>query len=528
MSEDAAPDAGWTTDRGWSVTADDDHDPDGDPTIAPADERPRLGGRLHPSVIAVWSVRGLAPLAAVWIASDAGDVVFGIMLLILLLGGSWMRWLRFTWRVERGHLVIERGLLQRTRRVIPLARIQAVQTVRKVQHRVFGVVGLRVEAIGGSETEGQLDALSVDLARDVQQALLRQEPAEQATTSTERADAGDRPVTSLVIDEAPPGTVIAQCPPARLLLAGLTGGRVGVAAALIGLAEQFYGQRIAETALSAPQRYGLRTALVFVALGIVAAFVLSVAATAVTYWDFTVRRDGGLLRLHRGLLDERRDTVPLTRVQTVTVEQNILRRAFGLAAVRMTVAGRAGDDAGVTGTLLPIGSLGQALRLVDEAWDHTDMTMVDLHPMPIAARSRRLVRAATVTVALTAAVWPFAGAGAALVASAAVAVLGTLVALASYRSLGWAVEGDVVMARSGWLVRRLSVTPVGALQSVRLSSSPFQRRRGLATLRLEIARSRGGRDPRLIDLTAADAGDLQARLAIETVRARSDVADPRR
>jgi putative membrane protein len=358
--------------------------------------------------------------------------------------------------------------------------------------------------------------------------LLRQEPAARPPTVAEAADAGDRPVTSLVLEEAPPGTVIARCTPGTLLLAGLTGGRVGVAAALIGLAEQFYGQRMAEAALSAPQRYGLRAALLFVALGIVAAFVLSVAATAVTYWDFTVRRDGGLLRLHRGLLDERRDTVPLTRVQTVTVEQNILRRAFGLAAVRMTVAGRAGDDAGVTGTLLPIGSLAQAMTLVDEAWDHANVTMVGLRSMPIAARSRRLVRAVVAAVALTAGVWPFAGAGVAVTTGVAVIVLGTLVALASYRSLGWAVEGDVVVARSGWLVRRLSVTPVGALQSVSLSSSPFQRRRGLATLHLEIARSRGARDPRLIDLAAADGDALLARLAAATVRTPSAVAEPLR
>jgi putative membrane protein len=488
----------------------------------------QLGGRLHPSVIAVWSVRGLVPLAAVWIASDPGDLAFGLGLAVLLLGGSWVRWLRFTWRIEPGQLVIEHGLLQRTRRVIPLARIQAVQTVRKVQHRAFGVVGLRVEAIGGSETEGQLDALPVDVARDVQRVLLGQEPTEPATAGVRSPAADDRPVTSLVLEEAPSGTVIARCTPGNLLLAGLTGGRVGVAAALIGLAEQFYGQRMAEAALSAPQRYGLRAALLFVALAIVGAFVLSVAATAVTYWDFTVRRDGRLLRLHRGLLDERRDTVPLTRVQTVTVEQNILRAAFDLAAVRMTVAGRAGDDAGVTGTLLPIGSLHQATALVDEAWDHTDVSRIALQPMPAAARARRLVRAVTAAAVLAAVAWPFAGSGPALTAGAVVLVLGTLVGVASYRSLGWAVAGDVVVARSGWLVRRLSVTPVAALQSVSLVSTPFQRRRGLATLRLEIARSRGGRDPRLIDLSADDGAALLTRLAEEAVHTRSAVAEPLR
>jgi len=482
---------------------------------ASATGAPDLGGRLHPSVIVVWSLRSLGPLVVILIASSAMERTFGLAALALVIVGAWIRWLRFTWRIEPGRLVIERGLFQRTRRVIPFARIQAVQTVRKIQHRAFGVVGLRVEAIGGSETEGQLDALDEALARRVQKVLL------------DRADAAGRPEpppsevaavpTGRAAAETPPGTVLAHCPPRRLLLAGLTGGRVGVAAAIIGLVQQAFGDNLTEVALAAPERLGITTAAVLVVAGIVVAFVVSVLATAVIYWDFTVRRDGTLLRLHRGLLDQRRDTVPIARVQSLTVEQNVLRRALGLAAVKMVVAGRAGDDGDMTSTLLPIGSRDDALRLVGELFDLADVDTVTLTPMPAGARDRRLARAAIVTAAAAAVTLIILGWPTGLVGmTAAVALIPA--ALASYRALGWAMHGDVVVARSGWLVQRLSVTPSTALQSVRLTSSPFQRRRRLASLRLEIARSRGALDPRLLDIAATNGTALLHRLATAAVR----------
>jgi putative membrane protein len=468
-------------------------------TAVAAPEGTLLHGRLHASVIALWTLQAFAPLAALWIASSAEQMVAFAGIAIALVS-SWVRWTRFRWRIDSDQLVIERGLLQRTRRVIPLERIQAVQTVRKIRHRVFGVVGLRIETVGGSETEGQLDALKPLTALEVQRALLRE-------TEISAAPSAD-----------PAGSVLARSTPRMLFIAGLTGGRVGVAAAILAFAEQFAGQRLTNAILSAPERYGVTVVVIIVLLGAVAAFVVSVIATAVAYWDFTVTREGDLIRLHRGLLDERRDTVPLTRIQALTVEENAVRRLLGLAAVKMVVAGRAGEDEGITDTLLPIAPRDEAFGLAREVLGIAGVDNVALQPMPPAARVRRLWRAAAVVTVITAAMlvlleWPLGLLG---LLTAGVAVPS---ALAGYRALGWHRDSHVVIARHGVLVRRTSVTPAHAPQSVRVSSSPFQRRRHLATLRLEIARTRRASDPRLIDLDASEAAQLQIGLA-DTVAAR--------
>lgn len=477
-------------------------------TVAQPGTRP-MEGRLHPSVIALWTLQAFAPLVALWIASSAERTIAGVAVGITLLS-SWVRWLRYRWRIESDQLIIERGLVQRTRRVIPLERIQAVQTVRKIRHRVFGVVGLRIETVGGNESEGQLDALRPELATRVQRRLLR-----TSADAAQPAAAG------------PEGAVLAQCTPKMLFVAGLTGGRVGAAAAALAFAQEFAGERIANAVISAPARLGITVLVLLVALGIAAAFAMSVVATALTYWNFTVTRDGDLIRLRRGLLTERHDSVPLARVQSLTVEENIVRRALGLAAVKMVVAGRAGQDEALTSTLFPIAQRAEAFALAGQLLGVDDLVERTLQPMPTAARTRRLIRAAVIIVVFTAITWVLLDWPLGLL-GAAVAVLALPAALGAYRALGWRYDGDVVLARHGWLVRHTSTTPVPAPQSVSVSSSPFQRRRDLATLRLEIARTRGAADPRLIDVHRKDAEGLQRTLIERQINgAAPDVPAPR-
>ncbi|HSK96634.1 MAG TPA: PH domain-containing protein, partial [Euzebyales bacterium] len=248
--------------------------------------------------------------------------------------------------------------------------------------------------------------------------------------------------------------------------------------------------------------------VVGVAVAIAVAFLLSVVATALTYWDFTVTRDGDIIRLRRGLLTDRRDSVPLRRVQSLTVEENVVRRAFGLAAVKMVVAGRAGSDEAVSSTLLPITLRAGAFTLAAQVLGIDGLDRAELRPMPAAARDRRLVRAVLAVAVATLATWLLLD-GALRLAGLSIALLAVPAALGSYRALGWHQDDRTVLARSGWLIRRTTITPVLAPQSVRVASSPFQRRRGLATLRLEIARTSAGSDPRLLDVHLDDAERLQ-------------------
>ena len=68
---------------------------------------------------------------------------------------------------------------------------------------------------------------------------------------------------------------------------------------------------------------------------------------------FTVTRDGDRLRIRRGLLQRSETAVPVRRIHGVRVVEGLLRRPFGLAALRVEVAGYAAEAAAAR-TLFPL------------------------------------------------------------------------------------------------------------------------------------------------------------------------------
>lgn len=463
----------------------------------PVGEPAGPGGRLHPAVMLIWPLGQAGPLLLLLVAGALPAPFVGALLAVSAVT-SVVRYLRFTWRVDEHTLIIEQGLLQRQRRVIPLERIQTVDLTRKLRHRLLGVVEVRVEAVGGGETEGRLDALAVGDGARLRTVLLRQR---------DRA-AGDGGGAGVPAPPTrPPSTgaqPLARLGPDRLVVAGLTGGRVGVAAALLGFLQQAFAERIDEVLQRAPALLGARGIVTVAVIAVLGAFALSIVATVVAYWDFTVTREDATLRIHRGLLEQRSDTLPLRRVQAVRVEENLLRRLLGFAAVKVDVAGRSGGEGRDTGILLPLGRRSEAFALAARILDCEELAAVDPAAMPRRARTRRIVRAVVLVALLTVpAVLVFDTAG---LLTALLVVPAVAAAVASYRALGHAELDAFVVARSGLLVRRTAFVLTARLQSLELTASPPQRWRRLATLDLQIARSPGvWSGPQLIDLDA-DAG----------------------
>lgn len=469
---------------------------------SPPEHHPELGGRLHPAAIVVKSFGQLIPLIFVVFAGP-----FGLPILVGLgsigLAVAALSWWRFTWRIEDGSLIIEQGLLERRRRAIPLSRIQSVETIRKLPHRIFGVVALRVESVGGSDSEGRLEALDPRQAEVVRAVLLRTRPRD------------DQP--GAASSRTPPGQVLHHLGIKELVKAGVTGGRVSVVAALLGVSQDFWFGRVFDSGFVQLDARTLDSFLagagILAALSVTAAivvFAISVFGTALAFWDFTLTQDDDSLWVRRGLIEQRSDTIPLRRIQAVRIEQNLVRRIFKLAAVKIEVAGRTGsaEQQRQTDVVLPIASMTAALALADRL-----VGGADLHPsiqaMPVGARSRRIIRAVVVSLLFC---LPGVLDIRLLLAGLVIIPLVAL-AIAGYRSLGWAASANHVIAQSGFWLRRRWVVPTAGVQSLKVSATPFQRRRQLASLTLEIARSGNAGDPVLIDLAATDANRLAGELA---------------
>jgi putative membrane protein len=455
--------------------------------------------RLHPAAIAVW-ITGIAsgfaiPLVVlVVLGGDRGPLFLSTLFGASAVIGSVIRWVRFSYRLDGGTLIVRGGLLQRWERTLPPARIQSVDVVQKLTHRVFGVVELRVEVVGGTGTEASLVALKPEEARDLRALLM--------------ADHGEG------FDTGQPALV--QMRPADLLLAGVTGGRVAVVAAMAAWAFQILPEgTFVETLdrLVGADRSDLATIVVIVGVLLLASVLISLVSTILVYWDFTARRQGDRLIITRGLLQTRRSIVPVARIQAIRIEENLIRRALGLASLRVLTAGygRGSGDEQQSSMLVPVAGRQRCLTLAEALLGSSGLHDAELLPSPRRALVRRLCLAAIVGVG--ALVLGSTLPRGALAAALPILPLATGFELLSWRALGHAFVGRHVVARSGALVRRTTVAREANIQHLVLRRSPTQRPFGIASVTLAIPKAATA----LVDVDREIAEERFANLAARLV-----------
>lgn len=482
----------------------------GPPGTSPAPP-PVVHGRLHPAAIVLGPAKQLTGLLAVIVGGAlAPGLGLQVGVLVVLAGaavaGGFVRWWRFSYALSATEIVLESGLLNRTRRVLPLDRLQSVDLARPLLHRLCGVVELRLEVVGGTGIEGRLDALPPAEAQWLRGRLLGR-------------DAGDAGTP-----EVPAGEVLVTTTPGRLVVAGLTGGRVSVAAALAGVAFQLGGDRVQGALEGLPAR-GLAVAAGLAVLVVLVVFAISVIATVVGLWGFRLERRGSSLVVRRGLLEQRLDTIPLRRVQAVLVEENLPRRVLGLATVRLIVAGREGrdqQDSAVVAMpldrrarahLLAADLIGLPASATGSTGSHAGRVPAGpvLTPAPGVARVPRLVPALVLPALLAAVVAGLAGPWGWGLAGLVVATVPW--ALDAWRNLGSARLPTHLVTRSGSALRRTTTVPLARLQIVTHRQGPLQRALHLADVELQIPRSAASGAPTLIDLPAGPAAALVADLS---------------
>jgi putative membrane protein len=454
--------------------------------------------RLHPAAIAVWIsglVGGFAvPLVIlVFLGGEGGPLTFTIVAGSLAVIGSLIRWARFWYRLDGRTLIVRGGLLQRWERTLPPARIQSVDVVQKLTHRLFGVVELRIEVVGGQSTEAPLVALLPEEAKQLR-ALLMADVAEE--------DAHARPEPPLV-----------RMRPRDLLLAGVTGGRVAVVAAIAGWAFQVLPQDTFVRTLdrlAGTNRSDLETLLLVIGALLVASVVISLATTVIVYWNFTAERRDDRLIVTRGLLQTRRSVIPVARIQAVRVEENLIRRAFGLAALRVLTAGygKGSGDEQQTSMLVPVAVRARCLAVAEAVMGSDGLPGAAVHPAPPRALIRRVSLAAILGVGAIA-VGLALPEERALVAALPVLPLAVGFEFLSWRGLGHAFVGRHVLMRSGALLRRSTLADRANVQHLILRRSPTQRFFGLASVTLAIPKASAS----LIDVDREVAEDRFAELA---------------
>lgn len=421
-----------------------------------------------------------------------GNLVLIGLFFVLGAARTVVHFLTLRYRVHEGKLEIRSGLLARSHRVIDPGRIQNMEIVQNVFHKLAGLVELRVETAGEAGVEGLLSAIGVSEARALRAQLYRP---------------GAKP------DEVERAEVLHAVSMLELVGYGVSAGRVGAAVLMFGFAMEVLGplSPVAVQNAVGELRPGAAGGLLLLALA--GAYVVSVGGSILRYYGFRLLRGPDGIRLAGGLLTRRRIEIPVSKVQVVRVEEPWVRRAMGFGTIHIeTAAVGLPEDASAAEGMIP-------MVATEELTDMARLVLPRLECDPWAdpllpAAPRALVRAllgATVrwSFLATIAAWFFESKLPFLVVP-----IGLALAALDWSRQGWRVLPATIVTRTGFLTRRTWILHRDKIQSLHLHQGPILRWQRLAQVEVWVAGTR----ITLPDLREADASRVYAELVAGATR----------
>jgi putative membrane protein len=391
---------------------------------------------------------------------------------------------------------------------VPYLRIQNLDTSRNVVHRLLGVTNVRVETGGGSEPEATISVLD-DKAFDEMRRRVFEGRARAGGPEPGPSTKEQEPRTKAT----PPDETLTllHLPLRELLLHGFLENRglilIGAAYGALwqfGLPRAVWERltagwdapRLVNEALQEVES-GHAVTIVQVAIliaGLVGILVLvrlvSMAWAAARLYDFRLSLAGQDLRAEYGLWTRVSTRIPLPRVQTLTVRETPLQRLVGRMSVRVETAGGHGPaEGGVRRErewLAPIVETDRVPALVREVLPGFDLDAIEwqhVHPRAFRrALKPPLILALAGVAMLTGVVGWWA------IGALPIAITWVVITSRKYvEHMAWAMAGDAVVFRSGWLWRHVTVAPIAKIQTVECRESPFDRRAAMRGVRVDTA-----------------------------------------
>ena len=285
--------------------------------------------------IVVVAVNGFGGGSERW-SSYIVYIIYAVVLIGMLVSGI-IRWKRFRYWFEEEELRIEYGLFVKKKRYIPFERIQSLDYTEGIFHRPFGLVKVKVETAGGGatkEADAELTAISKGAAEQIKK--------EMTLAKNRESNIYDEtlPSEEPVVEQTIP---ILRMTQKDLFILSSTSGGVGVFFSGLAVFVSQFSELIPYKTIYNEIILFIKFGALLIALSIffvlLVSWIVSVVITFINYYEFTIWIEDKEIIITRGLLEKKKITIPLSRIQGVRIVENPLRQLTGYATVVVDSAG---------------------------------------------------------------------------------------------------------------------------------------------------------------------------------------------
>jgi len=483
--------------------------------------------RLHPLTIFYNLVTNLPGLALAFyfvIVNKQSDQLFFLILtligLLIIVPASTLNYIFFTYQITPRELIIRSGVFAKRQRNIPLERIQNVNVNQNFLQRIFGIVKISIETAGDISTEGALQYVSVKDSNDISEIirnykfrLQKNQSVDDSKKFSEIADDNEQLTEENKFPKAE-NNVIFDLSWRNLIFYGMVRLRplaLFVGMWIIGMFSQFgvwenVIEKFINNLASSIGDVDVFTMILLifslVLLTALVSWILDIIWTINEYFKFKLVNEDGKLITSYGLLNKVKVTIPLKKLQQITILTNPVKQKFNFYTMTLQTAGF-GAKSGTNQAVVPLARFDELIELSQKIYEFA-------LPAQFRSISRKSIRRAFIRYLIisTVLITPGAIALPELSWTALGIPLLYYAAYLRWRYRGYYVHNNYLIIKEGFWLRKIIIIPLKKLQTLHLQESFFQRRLGLATIFIDNASSAGIADAKIIDIDATEAREI--------------------
>jgi putative membrane protein len=465
---------------------------------AHAEETPgQKGQRLHPMGLFIGFITGIPQLIFPMLAAVFGTggkdnpafipfIILAVLLISLFF--RWLSWLRFRFFLDSDDIRIEQGILNRSIRSIPYARIQDVRIEKGPLARILGLAEVKFETGGGKGEDAKLSFVSrpdADMLRETVKA---------------RKNSAGIAIAEEVAEEQPH---VFAMDIKRLLILGLYSFSLIIFALLGGAAQQFdfllpfdlwdfkhwiamaekRGVTLDGISISARIVWALVAVLALIILGVTSGIIRTFLAN----YSFRLDRNEQGFRRRRGLLTKTDVVLPVNRIQAAKIITGPIRKRHGWHALQFVSLAQDSKEES-DHMAVPLAQLREIWPIMEEAGITSPEANAVFRkgrffwwlPVPIALLL-------LMTLAISAALFFSQLAFSKLIWFFVMPLALLLLCWLDWRHYGDRIDDAQLYVRENWWNQCLTIAPQLKVQSVEIRQGPIARLMGLSRLHFGIA-----------------------------------------
>lgn len=289
--------------------------------------------------------RGLWPILVVYIFKfdelNKSYLFLGLSAFLITIGiVAYLKYLNFTFYLddENHEFVINEGILNKTKTIIQLNKIQQVNINQSLLQRIIGVYELDVDTAGSNKKEGKIKAISHPLALALKASLMESGKREADSEKPEK------PTQTETAEESPFMAISFL----SLLKVGITSNYVKSLGLILAFFATVYENSKSfmthsdfdEKKLDAylDISVAIQSMAIIAFLLLCSILIINLVRVIFKFFDYKIARQNGSLLLSFGLLNTKSTIIKPEKVQIVTITRNFFQRKMNILELKIKQA----------------------------------------------------------------------------------------------------------------------------------------------------------------------------------------------